>query len=566
MRKTKVQAFLISFLAGAAFALAWAAAPAAAQEPIQDSFSDSLDVQAVNLHVVVTDRRGNPVKGLTAADFRLLVDGKETPLEYFAEIQGGQAAPPPAQVAAAGEAVPPPPSLETGEEMGNSYLLFVDEYHSDFRLRNEVLRAMAGEVLTTLRPQDRMAVVAYDGRRVRVLSPWTSAGEPLRQLLEKLSSNRGLLSQSALTFRDLDPSAERMLEVYGNNATRAYESLGWDDGGEGSPLDGLGLARLQIHRIRQSVAAASATLRAFSAAPGRKVMLLLSGGWQYDLLGTQFSWENVQLAMTYTGYGEQLLRPLMDTGNLLGFTIYPVHLSYGMAFLPDAGSRTSQALDSGEGVSALLRESVSRTSLAIPAAETGGKVLLPGRNRHLAKVLADTSDYYWLGFTHAGDDRRHEIQVKVRQPKLRVRSRTSFVPLSRVARAAMDMESALMTGHAPGMEPLGVSLGELRKLGAGQVELPVTVRVAVDKITLVPQSGRYFGSLELRIGTLDDDGDRSDAPVLPIEISRPDPPGPGAFIRYDVTLRLRDSPQDVQLVFYDLLSGKSFAERVRVEP
>ncbi|HEX2645344.1 MAG TPA: hypothetical protein VHU81_20265, partial [Thermoanaerobaculia bacterium] len=67
-------------------------------------------------------------------------------------------------------------------------------------------------------------------------------------------------------------------------------------------------------------------------------------------------------------------------------------------------------------------------------------------------------------------------------------------------------------------------------------------------------------------GSLDEYGDRSDVPVLPIQIAEDKAPQPGSFIRYDTTLRLRASPQDLQLIVYDLVGGKSFAERVRVEP
>lgn len=548
---------------------------ATAQEAIQDTFSDSLDVQAVNLQVVVTDKKGNLVPGLTAADFRLQVDGREIPLEYFAEIQEGQAvAPsqaPPAGTEPAGSPAPPsPPALAA--EAGNNYLVFVDEPFSPLVLRNEALKALSREV-ATLRPQDRMAVVTFDGRRVTVLAPWTGAGEPLRRLLEKLSNQKGALAASRLTFRELDPGADRMLDVYSNNLSRAFEtqtvSSLLPDGGvspeTSNTMIDVAMARRELQLIQKAVGAASASLRAFSAAPGRKVMLLLSGGWRYDQAAANAGgWDRV---IQFLGLrdGVELLQPLMDTGNLLGFTIYPVHLSHGAGGLPNASERR-EALNLGSRAGQILSHAVSQGSLVLTAAETGGKLLLPGRNRHLTKVLDDTTSYYWLGFTHAGDDRRHGLKVEVRRPGLRVRSRASFVPLSRQARVAMEVESALMTGRMEGMGALGVSVGELRKAGTSGAELPITVRVPAEKLTLVPQSGRYVGRLELRIGTLDDEGDRSDVPVLPIEVSQPQAPRPGTFVRYDATLQLRYAPQDVQFVLYDLLSGESFAERVRVEP
>ncbi|MYJ24076.1 MAG: hypothetical protein F4080_00670 [Holophagales bacterium] len=47
----------------------------AQQEDLPAVFSEVIDVRVVNIEVVVTDRDGNRVHGLTASDFELLVDG-----------------------------------------------------------------------------------------------------------------------------------------------------------------------------------------------------------------------------------------------------------------------------------------------------------------------------------------------------------------------------------------------------------------------------------------------------------------------------------------------------------
>jgi len=80
----------------------------AADEP--PPFGESIDVRVVNVEAVVTDRAGNRVTGLKPGDFRLRVDGKEVPVEYFSEVQAGQAlaaaAPAEAGKPEAGAAVP----------------------------------------------------------------------------------------------------------------------------------------------------------------------------------------------------------------------------------------------------------------------------------------------------------------------------------------------------------------------------------------------------------------------------------------------------------------------------
>ncbi len=48
-------------------------------------FVDSVDVQVVEVDVVVTDRKGRPVKGLTREDFELYVDGRSVEIANFYE-------------------------------------------------------------------------------------------------------------------------------------------------------------------------------------------------------------------------------------------------------------------------------------------------------------------------------------------------------------------------------------------------------------------------------------------------------------------------------------------------
>ena len=50
------------------------------------SFGDSVDVTVVNVEIYVRDREGNPVRGLTADDFRVEQDGEPKPISNFAAM------------------------------------------------------------------------------------------------------------------------------------------------------------------------------------------------------------------------------------------------------------------------------------------------------------------------------------------------------------------------------------------------------------------------------------------------------------------------------------------------
>lgn len=109
--------------------------------PAQTETGRVIDVEAV-----VTDLEGNRVRGLSAGDFHLLVDGEEVPIDRFAEVADGT--------------------------VGRSYLVFVDDRLSLAVQRDLVLWEIERD-LDRLGPADRMAIVAFDGAGLHRLADWT---------------------------------------------------------------------------------------------------------------------------------------------------------------------------------------------------------------------------------------------------------------------------------------------------------------------------------------------------------------------------------------------------------
>ncbi len=175
-----------------------AAVPAAAQAPAveEGGFSETLEVRGVDLEVVVTDAQGNRVSGLTSDDLQVRLDGQRVPLDFFIEVRGGRVA-----SLSQDEAIPgaaPRTLAGPGEEVGTSYLVFIDLLFSGPKLRGEALRALAKEV-PRLGPKDRMAIVQYDGQAVRALTDWTRSEETLVAALDGAARIKGTISGGALT-------------------------------------------------------------------------------------------------------------------------------------------------------------------------------------------------------------------------------------------------------------------------------------------------------------------------------------------------------------------------------
>jgi VWFA-related protein len=548
-------------LIGCLLALACLGAPiSAVAEQTSDapSFGEIVDVRVVNLEAVVT-QKGKRVEGLDRDSFRLLVDGQEVPIEYFTEVRGGRAVDSADSAAAV-------PALEPGATLGTRYLVFIDDFFAVPAYRNQALRALSKQ-LSLLGPADQMAIVAFDGRRVEMLSSWTrslmqlsSALEAARQRtafgLQRQSEQRRVDNLTRLDLRanrrNFDVPGDLSLydSRFGSLVRPGFYPYGDYDLSYEEEVD------WQVSRVIQG---ATSALRAFARPPGRKVMLLLSGGWPAVTLGRA----------ALNGYGlrdPRLFDPLVDTANRLGYTLYPVDLNtetgilassaeYGDVLEANLASRRRQARDGWE-----------EDALYYLAETTGGRASVDGaRDRALERVVEDTRSFYWLGFspTWKQDDQRHRVELQMRVKGLEARTRDSFSDLSLQSEVTMMVESAqLFELELPGQGSLGVSFGEPVKAGFKKVALPVRLEIPLDRIRLLPVADGYSANLELRVAATDDDGGSSEIPIVAVALHGDAPPAAGETAVFETELKLRSRPHRLLLSIYDPASGSLLSERI----
>lgn len=526
-------------------------APSNNADPSPGLFGEQIDVRVVNVEIVVTDKQGNRVAGLGPRDFRLRVDGKEVPVEYFSEVRGGQAIAP----EAAGEPSPVPglPALAPGSPVGTSYLVFIDDFFALSPRRNEVLRSLKDQ-LTLLGPDDRMAIVAYDGRVVDMLSSWSNSQRTLGRAFEQAIGRQSYGFQRLAELRNFE-SSQRISESVGSSGRSAFARQ--------LDLEEVAYADRIGEQVGRVVAAAVSTLRGFASPPGRKVMLLLSGGWPYSPADFAVNNPNRPVLNRDVPHGDDILRPLTDTANRLGYTIYPVDVPGLESNGPDA----SLAAPTDGGLN--LREQEIHSSLEFVAAQTGGRALLNSlRAEALPSASEDTRSYYWLGFTPTWqkNDRRHKVAVEVTRPGLKVRTREGFLDLSRKSEVSMMVESAMLFGNAPGASPMPMQVGKPAKSGRREIEVPITLAIPGDLITVVPLNGKQVAELELRVAAVDVNGDRSSIPVIPLKLSTDKAPAKGAFFKYETRVKLRNLKQHLIVAIFDPLSNHILTAQADIAP
>lgn len=523
------------------------------QDALPGVFSEIIDVRVVNVEVVVEDKAGLRVQGLGAEDFILSVDGKDVPIEFFSEVRSGTAVAREAGTGPAGL-----PTLAPGQPVGASYLVFIDEYFAIAADRNRVLERLRDQT-GQLGPADRMAVVAYDGKGLTMLTSWTGNIAQLDRIFGEAQ-------------RRTAHGLERRVEKQTMERNRGISALG-----TGGFNGGLGVvereyARRLAEQVETVVAAATATLRSFAMPPGRKVMVLLSGGWPLDT--TQFTagsatnqpTDQVRLIASEPGLptGNELMQPLVDTANRIGYTVYPVDVP-GMS--RSSGADVAETAPRGSLLD--TEEQELHATLHFTARETGGRALLNSlRTEALARIAEDIRSYYWLGFSPSDkrDDERHQIEVRSRRAGLRIRSREDYVDLSRKQEVTAMAESSLLFGSGPTTGTLPVQIGQPVKARRSQMEVPIVVAIPVSGLTFLRGPGGWVANAELRVGALDSNGQSADVAVVPIQLSSATEPKVEGHIRYDTKLTLRRLEHRLVLSIYDPVSDQLFSSTVNVKP
>jgi VWFA-related protein len=526
MRKTLIQ---LSVLTSSLLCLSSTIAlpPAAQDAPPDRTFVERIDVRLVQVEVVVTDKEGERVAGLGREDFRLRLDGEEVPIDLFHEIRNGEVY----SLAGQGQ------ESAATTDGSRSLLFFIDDYYTIRRYRNRLFDRLL-ESLDQMGPRDQGAVVRFAGEGLEDLTDWTTDKGKLRRVLAQA---QGLKSGELTRLAHLSG-----LSAGGADLTHFYK-----------------LRQQQVQKISSAVVAA---MRTFPEADGRKLLVLLSSGWPYEtILPPGVSAREAAAINRYTT--EEALFDVVHTANLQGYTIYPLHL--GLAESPeglvlDAATDVDTTDDDAPNEPAGGGSDRSqRDSLRLLADATGGQfqafsIVKPEPPMEL--IAQDTRAYYVLGIypQMEGDGVQHTFEVELPgRDGFQVRHREGYLDLTPEKQAAMTTEAALLWGPAsnkkgPGLE---VRVGEYKKAGR-RAEVPLEVVLPMDWVTMLPSQNGFSASLELRVAALDERGDRSEMPTIPIDFSGPQPPPPGSHSIYETVLKLRRKAQTVVLSLYDRNSGE----------
>jgi VWFA-related protein len=402
-------------------ALLASALPAAPEKGKEAPLVVRLGVDLVQIDAVVTDKKGNAVRDLVAADFEILQDGRPqtvTQAAFMRSHAGENAAGTPALGPAADDATVD--DAADSAQPSEAVVFVVDD-----------LALSVGSVSATRRALLSFADGMNEESPVFLLRTAARAVEmrPLEGPAELRAAARALLPR--FQPRGTDPLQDPA-------------------GGNFSPLDlqaqatGLYLNRLLARRSLLTLQDITDALRSWK---GRKTLVFFSEGfpiWDPTTKQAFAAFEDVY------GRGEDVLDAVDRLTDLANRASVVIHTVDPRGLLTAGISASDPSMMSHDAVLSTLQIrrtalDVSQGSLSRLAERTGGLSVLNANDlgASVARILADSRGYYLVGYeppreTFAKERPRfHRLEVKVRRPGLKVRSRKGFFGMSDAAVAAL---------------------------------------------------------------------------------------------------------------------------------
>jgi len=535
---------------------------------------ETVRVNLVEVDVVVTDAKGNPVTGLTAEDFRVTEDGRKVKLTHFRAGHGSQ----PAASLDPAEQAPRP------AQPGNYMVLLVDNYAIHPADRRRVVAGLRDYLERGDFEDAWVAVASYEGY-LRMRQTFTRDKTRLLTAINSLeeinSLGTALIADRTATFR------------HGLDTLRSIEDLA-------GSVDDDDLARRMSSFSRQIAAYAEDVrqqnrsafhaighlVNALSPLPGRKAVIYVSEGLPMrpgdelqaatEEIGARlFEGRDMSSAAAReadidrrSGALDVLSESAARTGRrdrrstgtdrqrpdgLLELTAmanaYQVSF-YTLKPLTEYGGLPAEI---GGGTARIFTPRVQKAqvrnlaeTLEVMAGDTGGLSYFgSGIEGLLDRAGSEITEHYSLAYApdHAGDGRFHEIKVKVRGKKLRVRHRGGYVDKSIEAKIADHTTAALLM--ALDNNPHNVVLGTGNPQSGpkdSQWIVPIEVEIPLAGLVLADRGDSLVSEIRLFVAARGADGRSAPVQALEVRIEVPrtvhDPRSESYTARFNLLLRV----------------------------
>jgi VWFA-related protein len=520
-----------------------------AQPPASDpSFSGSLDVQEAEVEVLVTDRDGKPVPGLTREDFRVLEDGQ------------------PVEIASVSSTADQPIVLA----------VFLDETSLVGPARASALSGLRRFFASSLRPGDRALLVRWDGS-LEIHGEPTGDVTALAATLDMLgkapvvgaapAQERGAMQREISDIPALDDEIGRLLAIA--RAKAVYAQL-------------RAYSQSRADMTRATLGALQQTLALLSSLPERKALLYVGGGIPlrpaanlFDAWTTKFSAIAAEVGASpfeaSRWDASPLVKQTVDRANAAAITLHALALPASGTVNAADRQATGTGVGDPEDAVRAIRNLADGTGGRVTADVQNPAAFLEGTGR-------DVAGSYSLGYTPpSGKNGKHKIEVTVRGGALAARYREERLdggavnPLLRRAMAALWAGVAGATGAAGEVNPLKaeLSIEEETREDDGRYRVTAVVALPLAGVLVQPQENFHVAHLTVAVAARDGKGRISGLPHADFPVEIPNDhllSAPGQSAGYRFTLHLAPGDSVVAVALRDDMGGAESVVRIALTP
>src|ERR1051325_1209995 len=140
--------------------------PVAGSAAQQGAYFESVNVDLINVEVFVTDKSGNPVKGLTQVDFQILEDGHPVTISNFYSVDEDSKPRTPGSLLPLPPNVPRPDGVVMPEAVPEEQKLYLIVYIDNFNIRpfnrNRVFQRLRSFLNDNVDQDDKVMLVTYN--------------------------------------------------------------------------------------------------------------------------------------------------------------------------------------------------------------------------------------------------------------------------------------------------------------------------------------------------------------------------------------------------------------------
>lgn len=517
MASTRFQAVILLVLLSASQTPA--TLPAA--EP-ESTFTETIEVNVVDLNVVVTTITGKPVNDLGRDDFEIREDGEVREISHFSRVVDG---------VAQATTVPASPiqAVQRMAARDRSIILTFDSSIDRPYLRR-ALTAARDFVLDRSDDDIHWSVVLL-GNEPYSLLPLTDENWRVAETLDSMLASL---------------SGGPLLDVPMSVVPRSPH------------LDG---PWCRLYLTEQSLTypwaarSLSEIFRAHASVPGSKALVVYHQGRGGSFVKSAHRLQEMS-------YHIDLWRNLGRQASSAGFKVYAMNV---LGLNSPVGGTASRNF-SAASLQRVPSNSVADFGPTALARTTGGDFFaLNGLDEAIEAAVRETGTYYSMAFVapHDHDGEAHELEVKVRsRPLLWVRHSSGFFDVDPRTLLVEQLAAPAYFPKEGGALPLVLEVATRASTG-DEVDLSATVATPTETLTLRPENGSRIADVDIFVALHDDTGAlvslKQDRYRLKVPEATPD-----RVLSVPLRIRLPATSHSVTVALYDPVSGLSGIDSTRV--